>query len=126
MEHLAPLFHYAFAIADIGRARELFAKALETPGGLRIETIHAFCGRVLRRFPLEARLPPGFTELDDAVAADLWDLSFRAMGRRVVRGDAALMDAARIAAEAGGGKGLDIIRALLPRRVPHSARPDGR
>lgn len=107
----------AYGPDDIGRARELFAKALETPGGLRIETIHAFCGRVLRRFPLEARLPPGFTELDDAVAADLWDLSFRAMGRRVVRGDAALMDAARIAAEAGGGKGLDIIRALLPRRA---------
>ena len=107
----------AYGQDDIGRARELFAKALETPGGLRIETIHAFCGRVLRRFPLEARLPPGFTELDDAVAADLWDLSFRAMGRRVVRGDAALMDAARIAAEAGGGKGLDIIRALLPRRA---------
>ena len=37
---------------DIGRARELFAKALETPGGLRIETIHAFAGSVLRRFPL--------------------------------------------------------------------------
>ena len=107
----------AYGQDDIGRARELFAKALETPGGLRIETIHAFCGRVLRRFPLEARLPPGFTELDDAIAADLWDLSFRAMGRRVVRGDAALMDAARIAAEAGGGKGLDIIRALLPRRA---------
>lgn len=107
----------AYGQDDIGRARELFAKALETPGGLRIETIHAFCGRVLHRFPLEARLPPGFTELDDAIAADLWDLSFRAMGRRVVRGDAALMDAARIAAEAGGGKGLDIIRALLPRRA---------
>ena len=54
----------AYGQDDIGRARELFAKALETPGGLRIETIHAFCGRVLRRFPLEARLPPGFTELD--------------------------------------------------------------
>jgi len=107
----------AYGPDDIGRARELFAKALETPGGLRIETIHAFCGRVLRRFPLEAHLPPGFSELDDAVVADLWDLSFRAMGRRVVRGDAALMDAARIAAEAGGGKGLDIIRALLPRRA---------
>ena len=50
---------------DIGRARELFAKALETPGGLRIETIHAFCGRVLRRFPLEAQVSPGFTELDE-------------------------------------------------------------
>ncbi len=102
---------------DIGRARELFAKALETPGGLRIETIHAFAGRVLRRFPLEARVAPGFSELDDDAAADLWDAAFRAMARRVMRGDAALMQAARTAAEAGGGKGLDIVRSLLPRRA---------
>jgi ATP-dependent helicase/nuclease subunit A len=102
---------------DIGRARELFAKALETPGGLRIETIHAFAGRVLRRFPLEASVAPGFSELDDDDAADLWDAAFRAMGRRVVRGDAALMEAARTAAEAGGGKGLAIVRELLPRRA---------
>lgn len=102
---------------DIGRARELFAKALETPGGLRIETIHAFSGRVLRRFPLEAGIAPGFSELDDDDAADIWDAAFRAMGRRVVRGDTALVKAARFAAEAGGGKGFEAVRALLPRRA---------
>lgn len=102
---------------DIGRARELFAKALETPGGLRIETIHAFAGRVLRRFPLEADVAPGFTELDDDATADIWDQAFRAMGRRVVKGDAALMEAARTAAEGGGGRGLAIVRDLLPRRA---------
>ncbi|MFT3722058.1 MAG: double-strand break repair helicase AddA [Hyphomonadaceae bacterium] len=102
---------------DIGRARELFAKALETPGGLRIETIHAFSGRVLRRFPLEAGIAPGFSELDDDDAADIWDASFRAMGRRVVRGDQALVEAARFAAEAGGGKGFEAVRSLLPRRA---------
>ncbi|HEY7799185.1 MAG TPA: UvrD-helicase domain-containing protein, partial [Hyphomonadaceae bacterium] len=102
---------------DIGLARQLFAKALETPGGLRIETIHAFSGRVLRRFPLEAGVAPGFAELDDNDAADLWDAAFRAMGRRVVRGDKVLMEAARFAAEAGGGKGFEAVRALLPRRA---------
>jgi len=35
------------------RARTLFAHALETPGGLKINTIHAFCESVLHRFPLE-------------------------------------------------------------------------
>lgn len=102
---------------EIGRARELFAKALETPGGLRIETIHAFCGRVLRRFPLEAGIAPGFSELDDDEAAELWDAAFRAMGRRVVRGEAELIDAARTVAEAGGGLGFSAVRALLPRRA---------
>ena len=50
------------------RARQLFARAIETPGGLRIQTIHSFCGSLLRRFPLEAGVPPGFAELDDRAA----------------------------------------------------------
>lgn len=57
---------------DLRDARTLFARALETPGGLRIETIHAFCARVLRRFPLEAGVAPGFTELEDADARAIW------------------------------------------------------
>ncbi len=36
------------------QARQLFARAIETPGGLRIQTIHSFCATLLRRFPLEA------------------------------------------------------------------------
>ncbi|MGE3143354.1 MAG: UvrD-helicase domain-containing protein, partial [Hyphomonadaceae bacterium] len=53
------------------RARALFARALETPGGLRIQTIHAFCERLLARFPLEADAPPGFDIADEARAAAL-------------------------------------------------------
>lgn len=53
----------------LSRARTLFAKALETPGGLKIQTIHAFCEKLLRRFPLEARVSPGFTVMDDAASA---------------------------------------------------------
>src|SRR6056297_1232482 len=50
------------------RARRLFAQAIETPGGLRIQTIHAFCAALLRRFPLEAGVTPDFTEMDDQTA----------------------------------------------------------
>lgn len=50
---------------DIVRARQLFALALETPGGLKVQTIHAFCERVLQRFPLEAGIAPHFTVLDE-------------------------------------------------------------
>ncbi len=41
-------------------ARTLFATALETPGGLKIQTIHAFCDALLRQFPLEAHISPQF------------------------------------------------------------------
>jgi len=51
---------------QLPKARRLFARALETPGGLKIQTIHAFCENLLRRFPLEAGAPPGFQTLDDA------------------------------------------------------------
>lgn len=52
----------------LARARQLFARAIETPGGLRIQTIHSFCATLLRRFPLEAGVSPRFTELDDRAA----------------------------------------------------------
>ncbi len=52
-------------------ARALFARAIETPGGLKVQTIHAFCERLLQRFPLEAGVPPGFSILDDAEGARL-------------------------------------------------------
>jgi ATP-dependent helicase/nuclease subunit A len=52
----------------LARARQLFARAVEAPGGLRIQTIHSFCASILRRFPLEAGVPPGFAEMDDRSA----------------------------------------------------------
>jgi ATP-dependent helicase/nuclease subunit A len=52
-------------------ARQLFAKAIETPGGLKVQTIHAFCEQVLQRFPLEAGVPPQFAILDDAARGEL-------------------------------------------------------
>ncbi len=53
------------------RARRLFARAIETPGGLKVQTIHAFCERLLQRFPLEAGVPPGFAILDEEERAAL-------------------------------------------------------
>jgi ATP-dependent helicase/nuclease subunit A len=53
---------------DLPRARRLFARALETPGGLKIQTIHAFCEKLLRRFPLEAGVSPRFRVLEDQAA----------------------------------------------------------
>ena len=59
--------------ADLAAARRLFARAIETPGGLRIQTIHSFCATLLRRFPLEADVSPRFTEMDDRAARLLRD-----------------------------------------------------
>lgn len=51
--------------AQRARARTLFAKVLDAPGGgLRIQTIHGFCQSLLAAFPVEAGLVPGFRPLE--------------------------------------------------------------
>lgn len=51
-------------------ARTLFATLLDTPGGVKIKTIHSFCEDVLKRFPLEAGISPYFEILDDRQSAE--------------------------------------------------------
>jgi ATP-dependent helicase/nuclease subunit A len=53
------------------RARRLFAAALETPGGLKVQTIHAFCTRVLQQFPFEADVAAHFTVLEERVQSEM-------------------------------------------------------
>ncbi len=55
------------------RARRLFASALETPGGLKVQTIHAFCTRLLHQFPFEANVAARFTVLDEGATAQQLD-----------------------------------------------------
>lgn len=50
---------------SINVVRTLFARALETPEGLKVMTIHAFCERIIGRFPIEAGIMPGFAPLDE-------------------------------------------------------------
>jgi ATP-dependent helicase/nuclease subunit A len=51
--------------AVLAKARALFARVLDLPGGMRIGTIHAFCQSLLRRFPLEAALSPHFRLMEE-------------------------------------------------------------
>src|SRR5437667_3859461 len=55
------------------RGRRLFAEALETPGGLKVQTIHAFCARLLHQFPFEADVAARFEVLEDRTRSELID-----------------------------------------------------
>src|SRR5579883_614727 len=57
--------------AELSRARTLFARVLDAPGGMRIETIHAFCQSLLRRFPIEAQVAPHFEVMDERSAGEV-------------------------------------------------------
>ncbi len=56
--------------ATVHAARRLFARVLDTPGGLKFLTIHSFCQSVLKRFPVEAGLPPHFELMDEQSAIE--------------------------------------------------------
>ena len=56
--------------AGLARARQLFARVLDAPGGIKIATIHAFCQTLLRRFPLEAGVPAEFSVMDERSARE--------------------------------------------------------
>jgi len=113
-------------------ARRLFARALETPGGLKIQTIHAFCEALLHQFPLEANVAGHFTVLDDKAAAALISEARRSLLTETQRGiDAALAaafhDVLTLADETGLDRLLsDIVsnRSAL-QRFFDGARHDG-
>ena len=57
--------------STLDRARRLFAAVLDVPDGLKIQTIHAFCQSLLRRFPLEAGVAPNFEIADERMSTTL-------------------------------------------------------
>jgi ATP-dependent helicase/nuclease subunit A len=80
---------------DLGVARALFARALETPGGLKIQTLHGFCSELLRRFPLEAGVSPGFQVMEDAGAAKVVREARDAVARHAMAGPGPVAEAYR-------------------------------
>src|ERR1700712_1805858 len=82
------------------RARELFAHALDTPGGLKVQTIHALCTRLLQQFPFEANVPAGFTVLDDRDQTEMMERANLAV----------LLDASRDS-KSDAGRSLNIAMA---------------
>ena len=100
-------------------ARTLFARAIETPGGLRIQTIHSFCAGLLRRFPLEAGVSPQFTEMEDRTAQLLRAEVVDAMASGPER---SLVDA--LAFQAPEGDFDDLLREITGRREAFLGAPD--
>src|SRR5262249_26079663 len=104
--------------APRARAGRLFASALDTPGGLKVQTIHAFCTRLLHQFPFEANVAARFTVLDERAENELLD--------RATMG--VLLDAARqpgtplagalatAIASAADSTFRDVVRELMQRR----------
>ncbi|MEM6712406.1 MAG: double-strand break repair helicase AddA [Pseudomonadota bacterium] len=99
---------------DMERARSLFARALETPGGLKIQTIHAFCESLLHQFPFEANVAASFTVLDDRDASALMHTARAETIARAAKDDGALGQAFDVlASEMAEGSLGDALDAVL-------------
>ena len=103
----------------ISNARTLFARAIETPGGLKIQTIHSFCSSLLRRFPLEAGVSPQFREMEDQTAARLRTEVLDAMAEGP---DAALTKA--FLAEFTGADLDALLSEITRRKAKFSKKPE--
>ncbi|WP_378946344.1 double-strand break repair helicase AddA [Mesorhizobium sp. ANAO-SY3R2] len=102
--------------AKLRRARRLFAEALETPGGLKIQTIHAFCESVLHQFPLEANIAAHFEMLDAQMEATLFATARRDMVTGAGEHNPELAEAFAMVLERGGEAGLDALLAEIVRK----------
>ncbi len=92
----------------LAEARRLFARALETPGGLKIQTIHAFCEAVLHRFPLEANIAGRFELAEPETAIQLMQEARRWLLSRIASGhEPELADALQSVLEAGKESGFE-------------------
>jgi ATP-dependent helicase/nuclease subunit A len=100
------------------RARQLFARALETPGGLKVQTIHAFCTQLLHLFPFEANVAARFEVLDEITETRmLGKLSLDVLLKAAEAPDSALGRAlARAVLAAADTTFQDMVRAAIGER----------
>ncbi len=101
-------------------ARRLFARALETPGGLKIQTIHAFCEALLHQFPLEANVAGHFSVLDDRASATLLADARRALLTATAsEDDRELTEAFATVLDLADDTGLEkLLSAIVAQRTP--------
>ncbi|MGF6226164.1 ATP-dependent helicase/nuclease subunit A [Inquilinus ginsengisoli] len=118
---LADLMGAPPATAVQTEARRLFARVLDVPGGMRIQTVHSFCQSLLRRFPVEAGLPPQFELIDDRSAAEMLER----VRRQVLEDDGLGWAVDRVAAAVGADEFGEIVRAMVAERGQLTRLLDG-
>jgi len=106
------------ALGELRRARRLFAKAVETPGGLKIQTIHGFCERLLHLFPFEAGVPARFQVMEEREQMAASEAAVAAtLASALAEPTGSLGRALRIATESAAEEGFrEALKTFMDRR----------
>lgn len=120
--NIADLTGAAVDDAALAAARRLFAQVLDTPGGLKIMTIHSFCQSLLKRFPIEAGLAPHFSLMDERLASDILTQCLHDLISDTRRDAAAPLSHAfaRLSLRLGAEDLTDVLQKVMTKRGPLS------
>ena len=109
---------------DLAFARQLFARTIETPGGLKIQTLHAFAERLLRLFPFEANVPAHFKVIDERESKRLLTEARDAALAALSAAPESVGALDLVAREAGALAFDDLLKEALGRSEAFSAHDD--
>ncbi len=117
-ENLTKLLGFSPNSDEITAARRLFAETVDTPGGLKIMTLHGFCQSVLARFPIEAGIAPNPTALEEQDASAIMGLARDQILRQAQSEQASPLNAAlyNIAQNINDEQFLSLISAMASER----------
>lgn len=95
-----------------GAARERVTDALRRLDQAFIGTIHSFCAQLLHQRPVEARVDPGFQELDQVQAYELFARVFREWFEERLAGPCPAIERVLVRLAWSGGEDGDPVEAL--------------
>lgn len=103
---------------QVTAARKLFPRIVDTPDGLNIMTIHSFCESVLRRFPIEAGLPPSFEVMEDTQSRGILENARNHFLEEAIADEDSEMHhrLKRLSVRVNDGRFIDLLNALLAKR----------
>jgi ATP-dependent helicase/nuclease subunit A len=113
---LQKLTNHNFDLQKLQEARVVFIKILDDIESLKIETIHSFCNNIIKKFPIEAKIQPNFSIIDDILSRKLLEESKKELLKKAVINDDLGQKISEIARNSGDLGLFDIISDIIYKR----------
>lgn len=113
---LQELTNHNFDLQKLQKARVVFIKILDDIESLKIETIHSFCNNLIKKFPIEAKIQPNFSIIDDILSRKLLEESKKELLKKAVINDGLGQKISEIARNSGDLGLFDIISDIIYKR----------